>query len=279
LIIDGTLNSFAPAGLTEYTIPDRVTTIGERAFIGCESLTSITIPDSVTSIGFGAFYNCSSLNAVHITDLSAWCRIDFTNKESNPLTFAHNLYLNSELVTDLTIPADITVIKDFVFFSGNSIHNINLHNGITSVGFGAFVGCSIQSVTIPDSITEIKDVAFTQCPYLTKFRGKFATEDGLALIVDGTFHAFANGSGITEYTIPEGVATIGECAFNNAYSLKSVTIPDSVTAIGAYAFNRCTNLNDTYCKSIIPPYVEVQWKFRAPTTIPQRSTTTRTTPS
>ncbi len=280
LIIDDALTCFAQAELTEYiipdnviaikdcvfmecntleniTIPDSVTMIGDYAFASCSSLTSITIPDSVTTIGYCAFYNCSSLNAVHITDLSAWCRIDFTKKESNPLTFAHNLYLNNELVTDLTIPANITVIKDYTFFSGNSIHNINLHNGITSVGIGAFVGCRIQSVTIPDSITEIKDAAFTQCPYLTEFKGKFATKDGLALIVDGTFHAFANGSGITEYTIPEGVATIGECAFNSAYSLKSVTIPDSVTAIVRNAFYECRNLNDTYCKSAIPPYLDV----------------------
>ena len=308
LVIDGLLNAFAPAGITEYTISDDVTKIGHAVFLMCNNLQSITIPDSVTEIdnwafqsctsltslaipdsvttigvcvfynctklqsitwgkgvktvGGSAFYNCTSLNAVHISDLSAWCRIDFANKESHPLTFAYNLYLNSELVTDLTIPSDITVIKDYAFFSGNSIHNINLHNGITSVGIGAFVGCSIQSVTIPDSITEIKDAAFTQCPYLTEFKGKFATEDGHALIVDETFHAFANGSGITEYTIPEGVATIGECAFGNAYSLKSVTIPDSVTTIGGWAFEACTNLNDTYCKSIIPPYVEGQGLYK-----------------
>ena len=324
LIVDGVLNSFAPAGLTEYAISENVTEIGERAFSHCSNLTNVTIPDSVTTIGvwsFGfctslpsitipdsvtsikggafaqcygltnvnipdgvkeiedwgfyncisltsitipdsvttigelAFYNCSSLNAVHITDLSAWCRIDFTNKESNPLTFAHNLYLNSELVTDLTIPSDITVIKDLVFFSGNSIHNINLHNGITSVGIGAFVGCGIPCITIPDSITEIKDAAFTQCPYLAEFRGKFATEDGLALIVDGRFHAFANGSGIAEYAIPEGVVAIGECAFNQAYSLDSVTIPSSVNQIGDNAFWHARNLKKVYCKSTIPPYL------------------------
>ena len=68
LIIDGVLNSFAPAGLTEYTIPNSVTTIGVGAFYGCRSLTSVTIPDSVTEIGDTAFEDCSSLTSVTIGD-------------------------------------------------------------------------------------------------------------------------------------------------------------------------------------------------------------------
>ena len=65
LIIDGVLNSFAPAELTEYTIPNSVTKIGSCAFRYYGSLTSITIPDSVTSIEDQAFYNCSSLINVY----------------------------------------------------------------------------------------------------------------------------------------------------------------------------------------------------------------------
>ena len=68
LIVDGILNSFAPAGLTEYTIYNSVTTIGRSAFYGCDSLTSITIPDSVTTIGDYAFEYCSSLTSVTIGD-------------------------------------------------------------------------------------------------------------------------------------------------------------------------------------------------------------------
>jgi len=41
-----------------YVIPDSVTSIGECAFLECNSLTSIIIPDSVTSIGVCAFWLC-----------------------------------------------------------------------------------------------------------------------------------------------------------------------------------------------------------------------------
>ncbi|MBP3693678.1 MAG: leucine-rich repeat protein [Thermoguttaceae bacterium] len=57
-----------PAGksLTKYTIPESVTSIGNRAFENCDSLTSVTIPDSVTSIGNSAFWCCKSLTSVTI---------------------------------------------------------------------------------------------------------------------------------------------------------------------------------------------------------------------
>ena len=68
LVIDGVLNSFAPAGLTEYMIPDNVTSIGDAAFIVCTLLTNVIIPDSVTSIRELAFSGCNSLTSVTIPD-------------------------------------------------------------------------------------------------------------------------------------------------------------------------------------------------------------------
>ena len=110
---------------------DEVTTIGERAFSGCTNLTSITIPNDVTSIGESAFENCTNLESVYITDIAAWCNIDFLGNSAytNPLYYAHNLYLNNQLVTNLEIPQGVTEIN------------------------GVFSGCtSLTSVTIPDSI-------------------------------------------------------------------------------------------------------------------------------
>ena len=65
LLMKGTeIVAFAPAGITEYKIPDGVTSIGKWAFTNCKNLTSITIPDSVTSIGNSAFNGCSNLKTI-----------------------------------------------------------------------------------------------------------------------------------------------------------------------------------------------------------------------
>ena len=127
-------------------IPDSVTSIGNNAFYDCRGLTSITIPDSVTSIGKNAFLGCEGLKRVDIADLAKWCGIDFEDYISNPLSYAHNLYLNGERVTELVIP-----------------------NGITSIGAWAFYWCTgLESITIPDSVTNIGVGALYRCVGLTR---------------------------------------------------------------------------------------------------------------
>jgi hypothetical protein len=53
--------------LTNVTIPNSVTEIGEYAFCGCHALTNVTIPDSVQSIEHDAFHNCENLEKVYIS--------------------------------------------------------------------------------------------------------------------------------------------------------------------------------------------------------------------
>ena len=53
---------------------------------------------------------------------------------------------------------------------------------------------------------------------------------------------FKNCHGLTSVTIPNGVTSIGYCAFTDCVNLTHVTIPDSVTKIEDWAFDGCSGL-------------------------------------
>ena len=109
-----------------------VTSIGDFAFRGCQDLTSITIPASITSIGEGAFNNCDNLKNVYISDLAAWCKIDFAFVAS-PLHNGTTLYLNGVQPKDITIPDGITNIGNYTFINCTSLTRVTIPEGVTSI--------------------------------------------------------------------------------------------------------------------------------------------------
>ena len=220
------------SGLTSITIPNSVTSIGAAAFGYCSSLTSITIPESVTSIGDGAFKNCSGLTKAEFASIESLCNISFGESDSNPLYYAHHLYIDGQEVKDVVIPEIVTIIGDY-----------------------AFINCSdLTSVTIPESVTSIGQFAFCWCSGLTK--AEFASIESLCNISFGSEyanplcyanHLYIDGQEVTNVVIPNGVTSIGSWAFHNCSGLTSVTIPNSVTSIGYEAFRSCSNLTSVTC--------------------------------
>ena len=131
-----------PATVTYNGTEYNVTSIGGNAFSYCDKLTQVAIPNSVTSIGYSAFDYCDALTAVYYTgNVAGWCGITFNYDTSNPLYYAHSLYINNQLVTELVIPEGITAINDYAFTGCNNITSITIPNSVTSIGYSAFYSC------------------------------------------------------------------------------------------------------------------------------------------
>ena len=129
------------SGLTSVTITEGVTSIGEEAFYECSGLTSVTIPESVTSIGEGAFADCNGLKKAEFASIEALCKISFKYGDANPLSYANNLYINGEKITDLVIPAGVTSIGGYAFSCCFGLTSVTIPEGVTSIGDSAFYAC------------------------------------------------------------------------------------------------------------------------------------------
>ena len=255
--------------VTDLVIPEGIKKV-EGIFTRFSGFKSITFPKSLNYLGRNEFSSCKNLNAVYISDLAAWCNIDFNG--SNPLSIAKNLYLNGNLVTDLVIPGGVTDIKSCAFENCTSVKRVTIGGNVGYIGERAFYGCPISTLDIPYNVHYISSNAFGNCTSLTevsigngtaRLEGAFNGCTSLKNItVDGTNASYTSADGVlyskwqTEivafppmsdikvFEVPYGITEIPAYAFSNCKNLKRVILPDSITSIGKNAFYNCLALEN-----------------------------------
>jgi len=244
------------AGLVSIVIPDNVTSIRAYAFRDCIGLTEIVIPDSIARIEGGTFFNCTGLTNVTMGN-------GVTSIETSAFSGCSEL---SEIIVDVansTYSSLDGVLfnkaqTELVLYPQAKAGSYIVPDSVTSVGYGAFLGCTgLTSVIIPDSVTSIRYSSFFDCTSLQE------------IIVNESNPAYSSLNGVlfnkaqTElilyplakaghYTIPNSVATIKAYAFRGCIGLTCIIIPDSVITIWGYAFNNCPILIGIYFKGDAP---------------------------
>ena len=218
------------SGVSDFVIPDSVTSIEKLAFFRCNSLHSIMLPKSLKEI---------------VGNPLAGLKITITNKSPYFNVYEGNLYDSGRKrliafcsgVSDFVIPDSVTTIGDSAFEYCKSLSGVVIPDSVTAIGKDAFLGCeSLSSVVIPDSVTTIGDRAFWDCKSLSGI----VILDSVTTIGD---RAFWGCESLSSIVILDSVTTIGDRAFGGCESLSSVVIPDSVTAIGKDAFWGCDSLD------------------------------------
>ena len=173
--------------ITNVTIPNTVTSIGEDSFGGCSSLTNITIPSGVVSIEYNAFSGCCvvSSNFVNNSSLDAeeneyWGCLVY-DYEVDGFFVRDNIVIKySGDSTSVTVPYGVTEIKDWVFAGCGNIVNVSVPDSVTTIGYGVFQNCtSLTGVTIGTGITRINSAAhlgtFEGCTNLTNLTVRATT--------------------------------------------------------------------------------------------------------
>ena len=237
--------AFFGTGITGFTLPDTVETIGQLAFGACLSLEEVTLPPSVQTISSGAFINCISLTGFDTGD-------------------------------------GLREIGESAFANCTAIRTVNCGDALETIGSFAFGGCTaLEELNLGENLSYIAPNAFEQ----TQIEANYTDENGFTIvngammkyqgdamrlrIPEGVYILMQNAivrQNLAILTCPstlrsinsealqscpnlfliemnDGMTTIGDNVFSTCPLLKTAVIPASVTMIGTQ--ENCT-LQDIY---------------------------------
>lgn len=229
--------AFTKTACTDFSLPDRVTEIGEGAFESCNNFRTLNLPRDLKKIGPRAFKDCL-------------------------------------LSGNLDIAYNVTEIGDYAFSGCTGLTKLSLTSSLQRIGANAFSGCKNLNceLAIPSTVTEIGDGAFKECSNLS---GTLTLPANLKKIGSKTFQncnsftgtlvipnsvteigqeAFSDCSRFTGLSLPNNLRKIEFGAFARCISLTGrLSIPETVKEIGSYAFYNCTGFTDDF---VLPSALE-----------------------
>lgn len=259
------------ASLTRLILPDKLKSIGARAFYGCRNLTgSLIIPEGVIDIQMGAFTGCRSLTGslslpstlryIGTSRNERTGEIDVTRDEG--IDYYHGVFSECGFTCELIIPDNVEIIRGYAFerceglygslrlpeklkkigqraffLSKNLSGSLEIPQGVTDIPEETFMGCGFDgTLLLHDGITSIGKSAFNGC----HFKGELDLPRNLTVINDEVFYG-CDFSG--ELVLPKTLVTIGDKAFAYNWRLMgTLEFAEGLQTIGAGAFAHCRSI-------------------------------------
>ena len=176
------------------------------------------------------------------------------------------VYGMSNTITELNVREGVTSIPDDCCLGCVLLTTVILPSSLLSIGQYAFHGCeSLRKITLPKSLSSIGRCCFWGCSKLESivFPNSVTTFGDSAL---------AHCTSLSEVILPNSLTAIPCNTFSHCNSLKSLVTPDSETSIGMSAFSDCIGLTSINIPDNATVATESDWhSFRGCTELEEIS--------
>ena len=266
--------AFYNTNLTEFTIPQNVSSIDSRAFASCYKLvhlinksgvnitTSIknTLPDQEIVSDASEFQNTLNTNDGNYITYSV---------SSNNKKYLLGIYEPQNILDD--VPDDITDIGQNSFSTNYDIYSIEIPSSVTNIGANAFSSCYNLVKVVANSNFSTGSNAFASCYKLVQkvkpngsfsgtsvspidsevakseaeLKNKLTIENGYIIYTTSNDKYLMGKIGEKQVLddIPNDVTKIYTYAFYSNYDIKSVKLSKNISEILDNSFYCCTNLS------------------------------------
>ena len=237
--------AFMYCKMSAISLPDGLESVGSYAFYNMSSLQKVLLPSSVTSIGDYAFFYCQNLSSVESHIAEPFDISESVFASSSTWDNTSSAYIYSPSLAKLYVPigskSKYAAAKGWNMFA--AVEEGELKEGFDgALKYSYSTGSTEVTVIQDDSYKELTEVTI---PATATLGGK--TYQVTAVGND----AFKSCNKLTSLTLPNGLVSIGNNAFQNT-RMSSMTLPSSLKTIGNSAFEYCYNLVSV----VIPDGVE-----------------------
>ena len=257
--------AFYGSGLTDITIPNKVSSLGESCFAENKNLQTVFVGRGCQILPKNIFSGCSSLKQVQLS--------------AGLLTIDDAVFANCTAIESISIPGTVAQVgnlqwwkykmdsSELPFYNCTSLKRVRFEDGVQPIVLGShnyggtspsqdylaynkglFSSCPLEEVYVGRNITYLENVdySFEANPQYYGYSA-FYNQPKLAKITISPSvtkiapYLFYKNAAITITELPK-VKEIGRSAFEECSKLTTLNLGQALETVGDCAFQNCTNV-------------------------------------